>query len=94
MTIPFTKRVSVPQNVMFRELEGESVILNIDSESYYGLDDVGTRMWEVLIQSESIQAAFETLIDEYDVQSDRLRDDLAELIEQLAEKALIEFNND
>ena len=94
MTIPFTKRVSVPQNVMFRELEGESVILNIDSESYYGLDDVGTRMWEVLTQSESIQTAFETLIDEYDVQPDRLRDDLAGLIEQLAEKALIELDND
>ena len=94
MTIPFTKRVSVPQNVMFRELEGESVILNIDSESYFGLDDVGTRMWEVLTQSESIQTAFETLIDEYDVQPDRLRDDLAGLIEQLAEKTLIEFNND
>lgn len=80
----------MPENVLFRELESESVILNLDSESYFGLDDVGTRMWLVLTESDSIQAAYEALEDEYDVEPDLLRKDLIELIEKLIENGLVE----
>jgi len=81
--------VTVPENILFRELEGESVILNIDSESYLGLDDVGTRMWAVLTTSDSIQAAFETLQHEYDVEADVLRTDISELLDKLIENGLV-----
>ncbi len=89
MTLSFEKRVLVPENILFRELEGESVILNIDSESYLGLDDVGTRMWAALTVSDSIQAAFETLQHEYDVKSDVLRTDIIDLLEKLIENGLV-----
>jgi hypothetical protein len=41
----FSHRVEVPADVMMREIGGEAVIVNLDSESYFGLDDVGTHMW-------------------------------------------------
>ena len=93
LEIIFTKRVSAPEAVLFRELEGESVLLNVDSESYFGLDDVGTRIWLVLTESDSIQAAYDTLKDEYNVEPELLRRDLIELIEKLNENGLVRIDD-
>ena len=91
MTTSFARRVSIPEGVMFRELEGESVILALDSESYFGLDQIGTRMWHVVTEADSIQAAFERLLEEYEVETDTLRADLSELLEALLARGLIEI---
>ena len=89
-TPPFTERVEVPSNVLFRELEGECVILNLDTESYFGLDEVGTRMWLALTRNESINAALDALQEEFDVDSARLRRDLEALLVDLLEQGLME----
>lgn len=91
MSLSFAQRVSVPDNVMFRELEGESVILNLDSESYFGLDEVGTRMWQAVTEADSIQAAFDTLAEEYEVDAATLREDLSELLGTLLDRGLVEI---
>lgn len=91
MTIAFTDRVVVPVDVLMRELDGESVLLNLQSERYFGLDAIGTEIWSVLAQAPSIQAAYETLLAEYEVAPEVLRQDLQTLIEQLLEHGLIEL---
>ena len=91
--IPFTSRVVVPETVLFRELDGESVLLNLKTESYLGLDDVGTRMWAVFASEPSIQAAYEVLLAEYDVAPDVLRKDVEALLEQMLEHGLIELKD-
>jgi len=85
-----TERVEMPSNVLFRELEGECVILNLDTESYFGLDDVGTRMWLALTRSDSIAAALEELEQEFDVEPEQLRRDLDNLLVELIEQGLLE----
>ena len=90
MAMSFAQRVSIPDNVMLRELEGESVILDLDSESYFGLDEVGTRMWQLVTESPSIQVAFEALAEEYEVEPETLREDLSGLIGTLLDRGLIE----
>jgi hypothetical protein len=70
----------VPDGVLFRKLADESVILSLDAETYFGLDEVGTRTWELLAAAPNLQAAFETLCAEYDVDSGQLRRDLEELL--------------
>ena len=89
MTLSFTARVTVPPDVLFRQLDQEAVILNLDSELYFGLDAVGTDMWRALTTSDSIQAAHEKLLDEYDVAPEALRSDLEELVEKLAADGLL-----
>ncbi len=89
--IAFTTRVSVPTHVLMRDIGGESVILNLNSERYLGLDDVGTRMLAVLSSSESIEKAYEVLLAEYDVDGELLRSDLQDLIEKLLENGLVEI---
>ena len=68
------------------------MILNLDSERYFGLDDVGTRFLSVLTASESIEAAYQSLLEEYDVDRDVLREDLVALIENLSQQGIIEVS--
>ena len=93
MSLSFDQRISVPADVLVQELEGESVLLNLRSERYFGLDEVGTRMWAVLSKSESIQQAYDTLLAEYEVEPDVLRRDLLNLIDKLIEHGLVEIGN-
>lgn len=94
MAISFSDRVKVPEDVLISGLQGESVILNLDSERYFGLDEVGTRMMTVLTTADSIQAAYETLLEEYDVEGEVLRQDVTSIIEQLIEQGLVEITSE
>ena len=90
MEISYDMRASVPADVLVQELQGESVLLNVHSGRYFGLDPVGTRMWAVLTSAGSLQAAYDTLFAEYDVEGERLERDLRGLVEKLVEHGLLE----
>ena len=93
-SISFADRVRVPEDVLISNLQDESVILNLNSERYFGLDNVGTRMLTVLNTSDSIEAAYESLAEEYDVDEDVLRQDMLSLIENLLQQGLIQVSRD
>lgn len=80
MNISFNSRIRPAANVLVRELEGEAVLLNLDTESYYGLDQIGARMWSVVSASNSIEEAYKTLMSEFEVDAETLRKDLETLI--------------
>ena len=80
----------ISPDVLFRELEGESVLLNLATEQYYVLDDVGTRMWQLLAQHQEVDAVIPLLMEEYDVSEDRVRGDLSSLIAGLAAAGLVQ----
>jgi hypothetical protein len=89
MAISFSDRVKVPDEVLISNLQDESVFLNLKSERYFGLDNVGTRMFSVLTNSNSIEAAYESLAQEYDVDEKVLREDLIVLVENLVQQGLV-----
>lgn len=91
VSVSLKARVIVPDGVLVRELEGESVLLNINTENYFGLDEIGTRMWSVLSESSSVEQAVAALLNEYAVDHQTLVRDISELISQLLEKELIEL---
>lgn len=86
-------RVTTPESVLIREIAGESVLLDLASESYFGLDEVGTRMWAALTATASIESAYRALLDEYEVEPEQLRADLASFVHQLADAGLIEIHD-
>ena len=92
MAISFSDRVRVPDDVLISNLQEESVILNLDNERYYGLDDVGTRFLSVLNTSDSIEAAYEVLTQEYEVDKEVLRKDLLTLVENLIEQGIMQIS--
>ncbi len=89
MAISFSERVNVAPDVLFRLVGEEGVLLNLNTTLYLGLNPSGTRMWESLISAESIQAAYDELLKEYEVQPAQLRADLEEFIERLLGQKLI-----
>jgi hypothetical protein len=93
MEIFFRMRALVPADVLVQELQGESVLLNVRSGRYFGLDDMGTRMWAALTTAETLQAARDGLLAEYDVDAERLEQDLRVLVEKLVENGLVELRD-
>jgi Coenzyme PQQ synthesis protein D (PqqD) len=72
------------------DIGGETAILSLTSGVYYGLDSIGSRVWD-LIQEPKTVAELETILaEEYDVEADRLASDLRELCDKLAGARLIE----
>lgn len=87
--IDFKKKVVAGSDALLRELDGEAVILNLGDESYYGLNETGLRMWQALTSSASIETAFQTLKDEYEVDESTLLNDLDQLIQTLLDRKMI-----
>jgi len=81
--------ISVPAKVLSTEVEGETVLLNLESGQYYSLDTTGTRMWALLAQHGRIEPAIAAMLDEYDVSAETLRRDMIALVEQLAMHGLL-----
>jgi hypothetical protein len=81
--------VTISPDVLFQELNGEAVLLDLKTERYFGLDDIGTRMWQLLDGNGHVEAAYARLLQEYEVDETTLRHDLADLIDRLAEAGLI-----
>jgi len=79
----------VHPSVISRELSGETVLLNLESGVYYGLDAIGTRVWQLLMQGGTVAGVCETMIEEYDVAPEMLQGDVARLVGELRERGIV-----
>ena len=73
------------------DLAGEAVILDLKQGVYYGLDEVGARIWALLQQPRSVEAIRDAILAEYDVEPERCERDLLELLGELSAAQLIEI---
>jgi hypothetical protein len=89
--ISLEHRVVQPAHVLIRFLDKESVLLNIDTERYFGLDETGTRMWQLVTSAPKVEVAYQQLLDEYDVRPEQLRDHLTQLLDRLVENGLLQI---
>lgn len=84
-----TDRFSVSEEVLSQEVNGETVLLDLDGECYFGLNEVGTRIWQLLQSEQTLSEALNTLSGEYDVSRDQLESDLNELLDKLTKAGLV-----
>jgi len=89
MDFTMDTKLTVPEDILVQDIQGESVLLNLDNSYYYGLDKMGTQMWRTLSGSESIQKAYDDLLARYDVEAGALRRDLFGLIQKLMDNGLL-----
>jgi hypothetical protein len=82
-------RIRIPSDVLFHNLDGEAVLLNLQSGKYFGLDSIGTRIWNLIAEHRTLPATYHTLLEEYDVDAERLKADLLALVDQLAAHGLV-----
>ena len=81
--------VTVGVHTVFRELNGEAVLLQLDEGLYYGLDDVGTRLWQLMLAHGRLQDVFDAALAEFDVNAEDLKRDLLDLARQLVDRRLL-----
>ncbi|MGH9789109.1 MAG: PqqD family protein [Candidatus Acidiferrales bacterium] len=87
-------RVRPARDVVFRELGGEMVLLNLKSGVYYGLNETGTQMWTLLVELKDPGRVVEALEREYAASRAQVEGDLRELLGALRAKGLIELDDE
>ena len=83
------KTVTAASNVLFQELADEAVLLNLVNEHYYGLDEVGTRIWQLIGEHDDVEQVVAHLLAEYDVPAATLRQDITALLAEMATAGLV-----
>ena len=81
--------VTIPSQVMARQVGNESVILDLSSGTYYGLDPVGARIWQLMTEGQTLAQVCETMLAEYEVSREDIERDVLALVQTLADKQLV-----
>jgi hypothetical protein len=84
-------RVRHHPGILFRDLAGEAVLLDPEAGIYFGLNEVGTRTWNLLGAGATLGAAHATLLAEYDARPDQIWEDLLDLVRDLLAHGLLQL---
>jgi hypothetical protein len=84
-----SRKFKLSKEVLFQEVSGEMVLLDLANESYFGLNKVGTRIWQLLKEDKTLSEVFDVLGHEYEVGDEQLRSDVTQIIDQLLERGLL-----
>lgn len=76
-------------DVVWRDLEGEAVLLDLSRGIYFGLNEVGTRIWRMLDEGESLERISDALVTEYEADRLTVERDLTALVAELEARRLI-----
>lgn len=83
-------RFQIPKQVLFREIQGEGVLLHLETNAYFRLDAVGTRVWLAMQGVDSLGKVVARLLDEFDAPQETVRQDVEQLLQDLAGHGLVE----
>ena len=83
------RKVAINESVVCAKLDDEAVLLNVETGIYFGLDAVGSRIWDLLGEGASEEEICRRLLDEYEVDPPQVRADVAAFLDRLVEKGLV-----
>jgi hypothetical protein len=87
-----TDTVRVPDHVVYRSFAAETVVLNLETGRYHGLNGTAGRMFEALDGAGTLEQAAVALAGDLGVERERLDADLLDLCARLAERGLVEVD--
>jgi len=82
-------RVGVPDHVLWQEVDGRVVLLDADAAQYHALDDIGSRMWKLIVDDADLTSVRDELLATYEVRSDVLTRDLIRFVGELVSTGLL-----
>ena len=89
MTSRFTQKVTLSPEALSQEVSGETVILDLQSEAYFGLNEVGTRIWQLMQEHDKLQTVFDIMVEEFDVVPEQLELDIRNFCDELVKSGLV-----
>ena len=84
------QKITFAETVFAQEVDGEMVLLDMESENYFGLDEVGTAIWQAMQEKETLKEVFDVLLEQYEVEEEMLEHDLSDFVSKLVESGLVE----
>jgi Coenzyme PQQ synthesis protein D (PqqD) len=85
-----SEKITIPAHVMAREVGDETVILDLATGTYFGLDEVGGRIWQLLAQGQTLGGIVTTLVGEYEADASVIEQDLLQLMAELEKRQLVQ----
>jgi hypothetical protein len=82
-------RLKIREQVMSRQLGEDCVMLDLDSGTYFGLDAVGARVWQLIDEGRSFEEVCDVLAGEYEAGREQIAADVARLLKELAANGLV-----
>jgi hypothetical protein len=83
------KAFRIPEDVVFRDLDGEGVVLNLATGTYFGLNPTGTRVWHLIQDGKATDDIVHAIVAEFDVSPETAATDVAALLVDLEAKGLV-----
>lgn len=87
------QQLSISPDAISQEVSGETVVLDLKSENYLGLDELGTRIWQLAESTGTLQEIYDRMLAEYEVDEDQLEEDMGKLFEQLVDMGLVQLSD-
>ena len=81
--------VTISSEVLAQEIAGEAFLLDLKSEQYFGLSEVGTRIWQLMQEGQKISSIRQQLLEEYDSTEDQINADLNDIVSMMADAGLV-----
>ena len=91
MDIAFSNAAKVSSDILHNQVEEELVLLDLNTEKYFGLDETGTAFWKAVTGSPTIEDAYQELLATYEVEPEQLRTDLKNLLQELINQGLLKM---
>ena len=89
MKTPFSRQVLPSNHVLSQVVAGEAVLLDLNSERYFGLDEIGSQVWRSIDEGTGLEGAVEAIAREFETDEGTLRSDIGRLVEQMADEGLV-----
>jgi hypothetical protein len=83
-------KIKIDSTVFAKEVDSEMVIFNANSEQYFGLDEVGTTIWNYIEQSKDLKVVLNNMVEKYDAEKSTLERDLSIFVKELEKSGLVE----
>lgn len=83
--------LKIPAHVSFSVVGQDAFLLNARTNKYFALQEVGTRLWELLKDGQTLRESYQAILGEYEVDPAQLEQDLLELLDHLLENDLVEI---
>lgn len=93
-SIDFDTTIEKKQDIISSVMDDETVMMSIENSEYYGLNPVGSRIWELLDQPRTVAGICDILVEEYDVPAEECQREVKEFVEKLLEKKLVKITGE
>ena len=89
MKVTTNSLITKNKAILENEIDGEKIMMSLDTGRYYGLNKVASRIWEIVNNSISVEKLIELLLNEYEIDYEECKKEVLKFLDILLKKKLI-----